>query len=205
MVISSWCNLIVSNSLGKALKMRGISYILLCTLLTAILLFGCKAGSNQEYTGIPDVDQIIEAAVQEDEVKLIPYLKFRELNCTIADGLGGPPKCKPGEAEGMPVSVLPVLGPEGHFIREEEIENWTGLNASELFAVYIVSDAAYSDQYYPAGEFAIVFIGSDEFTNVTIQVKDGEIIRLDYGVGSPPEIPTVNVEEFIYLKNSISE
>jgi hypothetical protein len=185
--------------------MRGLSYLLFCALLTTVLLYGCKAGSSQEYTGIPEVDQSIETAVQDDAAKLIPYLKFRELSCSFADGLGGPPKCKQGEAEGDPVSVLPVIGPEGHFIREEEIENWTGVNVSELFAVYIVSEAAYSDQNYPAGEYAIVFIGGDEFTNVTMQVKDGEIVRLDYGYGNPPVIPDVNIEEYIFLPGIISK
>jgi hypothetical protein len=87
------------------------------------------------------------------------------------------------------VEVLPFLGAEGHFIRRADINRLDGLDAAALFAVYEVSESAYSDENYPAGEYALVFLGKPEVpTPVTLQVRQGRIVRIDYGFAHPPEI-----------------
>ncbi len=50
--------------------------------------------------------------------------------------LGGPPPCRKGEAEGTVVEVLPSRGPEGSFMRKDEVGNWLGL-VQLVYMLYI--------------------------------------------------------------------
>ena len=107
----------------------------------------------RDRTGVTELDNVIAIVMGGRRNELQSILGFTQTECTLAEGLGGPPKCLEGEADGTPVEVLPFLGPEGHFIREEDIDTWEGLNLSELFAAYQVSESAYSDENYPAGDY----------------------------------------------------
>ena len=48
-----------------------------------------------------------------------------------------------------------------------------------IYAVYQVSETAYSEDAYPVGEYAIVFKGGENQPDVVLQVRDG-IVRVDY-------------------------
>lgn len=97
--------------------------------------------------GIGEVDKVINAVASGDPQLLRSLVKFTTAKCTLLDGLGGPPKCRAGEAEGAPVEVLPFLGAEGSFIRKDEIENWQGIEVSGLYAIYRVSAAVTYEEY----------------------------------------------------------
>ncbi|MBL8078858.1 MAG: hypothetical protein JNM55_12915 [Anaerolineales bacterium] len=153
--------------------------------------------NNEAKTGIAELDNIIETALYGSRDDLTALIDFTETICTHVEGLGGPPKCLSGESEGATVDVLPFLGPEGSFIRKTDIEGWEGLKLSKLYSVYQNSETVYSDQNYPAGEYAIVFIGSDDLGAVTLQIRSGKIIRIDYGIGIPPVILDSNVKKFL--------
>ena len=183
-------------------------YILI--LLSLVLLgSGCisnpreiteKAGTPRNLTGIPELDQIVSIVLNGNFDEQQSLIEFSEMGCTYMEGLGGPPKCEAGEAEGSPVEVLPFLGPEGHFIRKADIDTWKGLNVTGLFAAYEVSDNAYSDANYPAGDYALVFLeaGSPE-TTITLQVKNGRIVRIDYRFGNPPTIKAEDVAKYLVM------
>jgi hypothetical protein len=94
--------------------------------------------------------------------------------------LGGPPSCREGEAEGTLVEVLPSLGSEGSFLRKDEIDNWPGLDISALYAVYRVSENAYSEEYFPKGDYGIFLIGGENTPGVILQVEPDGIVRIDY-------------------------
>lgn len=129
-------------------------------------------------TGIEEIDQILEAS--GDVQKLRSLIAYTSTKCTKRDGLGGPPKCLPGEGEGTPVEVLPFLGPEGSFLRKAEIENWSGFETSGIFTIYEVSSNAYSDENYPAGHYAILFLGKENQPAISLRVRDGRLVRVDY-------------------------
>ena len=129
-------------------------------------------------TGIEEIDGILDAS--GDVQKLRSLIQFTSTKCTRREGLGGPPKCLPDEGEGTPVEVLPFLGPEGSFLRKDEIQNWQGFEASGLFAIYEVSSNAYSDENYPAGQYAILFVGRENQPAISLRVRDGRIVRVDY-------------------------
>ena len=139
-------------------------------------------------TGIEAVDRIIAVVINGDPLELSAKMTFLTAACTEQDGLGGPPKCEEGEEEGSSVDVFPFLGPEGHFLRKTEVADWQGLDVSGLYSVYRVSESAFSDPFYPTGEYAIVFLADDDFMDITLQVTEGRIVRIDYGFGESPEI-----------------
>lgn len=152
---------------------------------------------SQALTGVDELDKIIDIVMSRDMVDLRSRVRFTLAECTLANGLGGPPKCIEGEAEGTIVEVLPFLGPEGHFIRKEDIETWDGLDVSDLLAVYRVSELAYADENYPVGEYAIAFVDREPHTSITLQIRDGLIVRIDYRVGPPPGIREDDVKEYL--------
>ena len=140
------------------------------------------------HTGIAEIDHIIDTVLEgnpEDEFQL---LQFSTLGCTHADGLGGPPKCGEGEDEGTKVEVFPFMGSEGHHSRKSEMNDWPGIHATGVYAVYRVSPQAYSDNDFPAGNFAIVFFDENNQPSITVQVSKGKIVRIDHNFGNPPEI-----------------
>jgi hypothetical protein len=105
----------------------------------------------------------------------------------MREGLGGPPKCNPGEAEGTPVEVFPVGGPgEGTFVRREHMNTLPLPPLKSLYAVYKVSPTAYRADYWPAGDYGVVFLRADNSFLVALVEPEG-IVRLDYPAASTPE------------------
>lgn len=130
-------------------------------------------------TGVADVDAILAAVESGDPQQLRDLIRFTTVGCTKTDGLGGPPKCQDDEVEGTLVEVLPFLGSEGHFLRKADIMNFSGVNAVGVYAVYKVSNAAFSEDAYPAGEYAVVFISQENQPDIVVQIRAG-IVRIDY-------------------------
>jgi len=131
-------------------------------------------------TGLEEIDNILKTVAGGDAQMLQSLVGFTTAECTNREGLGGPPKCRKGEAEGTKVDVLPSLGPEGSFMRSDEMENWTGIEVSGLYAIYRVSPAVTYEQYYPAGEYAIVYVGEENQPAISLRVDNGMIVRVDY-------------------------
>lgn len=136
-------------------------------------------------TNIPEIDVIIKAVAGGNPQELIDLFEYTKTTCKNVGALGGPPPCQADEAEGTPVEVLPSLGPEGSFLRKDEAENFTGLNAIGLYAVYRVPAPTHSDANYPAGDYGIVYITDQNIPEVTLQVTNGKIVRIDYIFGFP--------------------
>jgi uncharacterized coiled-coil protein SlyX len=140
------------------------------------------------HTGIPEIDLVIEAILSHDVGARLELVRYSRSACTTADGLGGPPKCVQGEAEGTMVDAFPVSSGEGIQVRLEEIHNGFDFSVRGLFAVYEVPEDAHRADYWPAGEYGIVFTSEDGSSShiVTVLVEDGQIVRLDFGFGGSP-------------------
>lgn len=165
-----------------------------------VLVHGVLVHFADIRTGLDGVDQIIKTVLAGDLSEFRQRIKFTTSGCTHEMALGGPPNCREGEAEGTLVEVLPFLGPEGHFLRRDELYNWQGIDVAGLYTVYRVSDEAYSTKDYPAGEYGIVFRSKDPNTLVTLQVENDSILRIDSTFGTPPEIDFGrNAEEIILV------
>jgi len=154
-------------------------------LFASFLLFGfvlsacASPAENPMRTGIADVDVVLDAVESGDPQSVRALFQFTETFCTTADGLGGPPKCRDGEANGTLVSVLPFLGSEGSFLRTDEVDSWTGLNANRLYAVIRVSESVYTDKDYPTGDYGILLLAEENVPGTVLQVTGGKIVRID--------------------------
>jgi hypothetical protein len=172
-------------------------------LVAFLLISACSeaipspdVSGRRKWTDLEELDRVIEITLSGDIDAFRSILQFTQTKCTYEMGLGGPPKCINGEIEGDSVEVLPFQGPEGQIGRKEDIGSWDGIGVSDVYAIYTVSDTAYSDPNYPKGTHAVVF--TDEAgTGITAQVIDGQIVRIDFSLSSPPEIREANVDEYL--------
>lgn len=139
-------------------------------------------------TGIQIIDQIVHAVASSDPEALRALIEFTNAECTRQDGLGGPPKCREGEVEGTLVEVLAFLSSEGSYLHREEIDRWTGVQASGVYAVYEVNAAAIpSEKYFPAGKYVILLVDEENQTAVALRIGERGIIRVDEVFDFSPE------------------
>jgi hypothetical protein len=75
--------------------------------------------------------------------------------------------------------VLPILSSEGHFLYKEDIEDWKGVKADGLYAVYEVSSEVASDPDYPSGKYAVMFVDRENQSVISLRVDNGKVVRLD--------------------------
>jgi len=139
-------------------------------------------------TGIPEIDAVIATVLAGTPPEQLQLLHFSSLACTHAEGMGGPPKCSGDEEEGTIVDVFPFLGSEGNHARRADMEDWAGIPATGVYSVYRVSDQVYSDEDFPAGEYAVVFLVEDKGSAITAHVRNGKIVRIDTNFSSPAEL-----------------
>jgi hypothetical protein len=145
-----------------------------------VLVDGILVHDANIRTGLNRVDRIIDVVLAGDMNEFRRMIRFTNSGCTQVMALGGPVKCREGEAEGTLVEVLPFLGAgEGSQLRRDELNNWQGIDVAGLYAVYRISDEAFSSQDYPAGEYGIVFRTKFPQDIVTLQAENGSILRID--------------------------
>ena len=53
------------------------------------------------------------------------------------------------------------------------------MDASGLYAIYEVSLNGYSDENYPAGEYAIIFVGDEIGPATAVHMSNGRVVRID--------------------------
>lgn len=140
--------------------------------------------TGDQWTGIDVVDQAIEVILSNDLDARRDLIRYTTAGCTTADGLGGPPKCEPDQADGTPVTYFPVLGPgEGSPVLPENIEVTIDFAVEDLYAAFRRLDTAEFDEIFPAGVYGLVFTLSTGggLTGVTVRLdEEGQIIRLDF-------------------------
>jgi hypothetical protein len=54
-------------------------------------------------TSISQIDSVINAILSNDLDERLALVRYANVGCTTAEGLGGPPKCEEGQTEGTPV------------------------------------------------------------------------------------------------------
>jgi hypothetical protein len=85
------------------------------------------------------------------------------------------------------MEVLPFLGSEGSYLRRSEIDSWQGIDVSGLYAVYEVSTDLVVEEYFPVGQYAIVFAGGGIEPGTILRIADGQIVRIDSLYDASPE------------------
>lgn len=135
--------------------------------------------------GVPELDQLATVILSNDLEARLELVQFTTAGCTTVEGLGGPPKCDPDQAEGTPVEYLPVLGPgEGVPLLPEAIDETLNFPVESLYAAYRRADEPIRDIYYPPGEYGLFFASSEQEAAIQYVLVHadmaGRIVRLDY-------------------------
>jgi hypothetical protein len=183
----------ITGKLGKKGVLLTIVFLLpilaACSLIGGTFEVGIESDSPPEPSFFimdqlrPIIDAILVGSL-EDRIALVNYTTTP---CSNAEGLGGPPKCEADETEGTLVKVLPVLSGEASYSRPDTIQNALDFNADALYAVYRVAEDAQGEDYWPAGEYGILFVGQEITAPLTIFVEDARIVRIHHHFGSVPE------------------
>jgi hypothetical protein len=139
-------------------------------------------------TGIDEINKVIDAIMGEDIDVRLDLVHLTRTACTSVDGLGGPPKCEPGETEGTIVDVFPVSSGEGHHVRPSLLMDVFDFTVRGVIAVYMVPEDAYHTEYWPAGTYGVIFTSEDGGYShiITVLIESGRIVRLEFIPNWPP-------------------
>ncbi len=136
-------------------------------------------------TGIADLDAVIKAVLGNSLDAKRKLVRYVTTPCTTAQGAGGPPKCAAGEANNTPVEVFPFVAAEGEFVRHDAIDRVLQFTVEGLYGVYRVPDSAFRAAYWPAGQYAAVFVEKGvkgqqvtEVVQTIVYVEGSAIVRL---------------------------
>jgi hypothetical protein len=153
-----------------------------------------RAGTTSVYpadlrTGITGLDTVLEAVTSGDAPAIAATFRLLETPCTTADGLGGPPKCGPGEADQTIVTVFPVLGSEGTFVMADDLPALAeSLEIAGLFGVYqVTGEPSAEESYWPSGTYGVVLAGAGDTPAYTLLVAQGNIVRIIFHYDGGPE------------------
>ncbi len=128
-------------------------------------------------TGIAHLDAIIDAMLGNDPDRVRDLVHFVRVGCTTAEGFGGPPKCRSGEAPGTLVEAVPTLGiSEGMALRSDELG--AGCLDCRLVAVLrnVVVSIQGEDWWLPA-RYALVFGSTAGPGDIILLVDEEGIVR----------------------------
>ena len=145
---------------------------------------GQQGGSTSAPTGIAAVDRVIAAVQADDASKLAGQAKFEALACTTAQGLGGPPGCRPGEAAGTVVNVLFTSSCDGHYIRQDELGGLVNRfleGEGKLAGVY-----KHNGLLFPSSQYILVYSFATPQGSLArvLCVSDGGIVGVTFGCGT---------------------
>ncbi len=175
---------------------KKINTLTILLFLLLIVLAACNQGTSVSDISIQPAEETeqneedsaldsirpIALALLPNEDNWQNYVQFLTTPCTTGDGLGGPPKCEEGMADGTLVEVFPLSDAEGSYATRDTLDEVIQFWLKELHAVYMVPSDAYEEPHWPAGEFGLVYerdVNDVQFP-VTVFVEDGKIVRIAY-------------------------
>lgn len=142
-------------------------------------------------TGIAEVDEVIAMVAAKDIPGLVDRVAWIETECRTVEGLGGPPRCEDGEAEGTVVRVLPAAACEGYFVREADTLIGSFVQqAQRLHSVVEAPTYERQEPYWPVGDYYINYVADvfGEQVGHRLVIEDGQIALLFFGCNHPPAL-----------------
>lgn len=137
-------------------------------------------------TGDPALDAIIEAVEARDVATLAPRVQYTTVGCTTADGLGGPPKCEDGIAEGTEFTMFPVGSCEGGWTRYgvQSVAEFAHRTAGPWGVVRVDQYWEVTDGWPAPDTFLAFHTETPAGDSVAyLEVADGSIVRASFGCG----------------------
>lgn len=144
-------------------------------------------------TGDAAIDTVLAAIESRDQESILRLVQFQSVACTTDPGLGGPPKCPPGVANGAMVEALTASGCEGSWWLKEVFVSPEGLarfiRSKSGLGVYAVYRPVVSAEPPRAGETVIIFVREvgGQPSAQTMGVTGGRIVSTGSGCDTKPE------------------
>jgi len=127
----------------------------------------------------PIVAQVIAAVVGKQMPELAALVGYQQVACTTAQGAGGPPKCKPGDAAGTVYRVFATGTCEGEWTTDG-VAAVTGI-VPALGQVYaaarIAAPTPDPEPYWPKGQSVVMFSGRGGDAGGYLILSDTQIVR----------------------------
>lgn len=143
--------------------------------------------ANTAPTGIPEVDSLAALIATGDQEAINAQVHWTSIPCSNAEGLGGPPPCPEGVAEGTRLDVLPIVESHLYFVDTFQID------ADPLLAVYEAPDVTTSvyafpelDIDWPVARYVMIYAHRTMPAAISLLVTDeGKIMRVVFQMVDP--------------------
>ncbi|MEI7925864.1 MAG: hypothetical protein WCI61_06725 [Chloroflexota bacterium] len=105
------------------------------------------------------VAQIVASVTARDAAPLLALVEYQQVGCTTAQGAGGPPKCKPGDAAGTLYKRFPSGACEGEWAEDASsvISQIVPAVGPLYGAAMIAPPTADSEPFWPKGDTVVMF------------------------------------------------
>ncbi len=143
--------------------------------------------AQQVHTGVPPLDQTLDAALVPDRIEMARLTGYEKIPCA-AQADARHPACRGKEKPGDPVEILPKLGCAAGWVRPEDVPPTYGAaligKSPKLVAVY--QPAAGVDPY-GAQYVAVISTGTHAdgaSAAIALHIKGGRIIAIEDDCGA---------------------
>lgn len=140
-----------------------MSLLLPGAVLLLFLAVACASEGGASEAPLPnEVSSAIEHVRGGKSEALGKQAVFLTVECTVAEGMGGPPKCESGQPEGTEVEVMPAASCEGFYIPHGS----EGPTFASFLDGDVKLDALYrrdADDFFPAGYALLFSFSSSQF------------------------------------------
>jgi len=139
-------------------------------------------------TGIDEIDIVIDAILNGDENTRLELVRYTNTACEMSSDFGGPPNCTGEETSGSLIDVFPLYNERELYYRPRDIQGILNFTVRGLLAVYKVPEETFQADYWPAGEYGVVFTSEEGGIPhiIIVLIEDGKIVRLDIEHTWPP-------------------
>jgi hypothetical protein len=144
-----------------------------------------------EPTGIDSLDLIAQALREDGARGLADFVLYRQVACTATiQGIGGPPECLEGEAEGTEVLAVFAASCEGYYARESDhLFSNVELASPALYGAYRIDASSPLRGPWPDAKYAVLLNSAlpGGGTGVFALFADDEgIVGFSTGCGETP-------------------
>jgi len=146
-----------------------------------------SAPPDRETTSnIPAVDKTVAVILSNDYGARRELVRLSTAGCTTVMGLGGPPKCEPGQADGTAVEYFPVrlLQGEGWAFSAGNSHEALDFEATRLYSFYSQNPVSRYEPGSLGREFAVIFETVEQEGYRVFVIfhlnREGQIVQLDY-------------------------
>lgn len=139
-------------------------------------------------TGNPEYDTVIASLESGDLEAIAALIEWRKVECKAGppQGIGGPPQCPDGVADGTPIDVIPGAACEGYWhirLNDGGRANLAIGTADRLYAV-IKNDA---DSFWRGSDAGIIYVNPERPEwGKAIYLANGRIVGDWSGCGTSP-------------------